>query len=1017
MKRLIATILRRPVGVLVVSVSLLVLGAISFLNIPLQFLPEGFEPRRITVSADLRDASAAEAERLVAIPLEESLATVSGIESMSTRCSSREVRISIELRSDVDPTVVEADVRDRVRRVEGDLPDDVSRLRVRRRGANDRPVIFFACTAKAEREELSGFVEDVLNPRLESVDGVARASSWGLIKRSVRIWLDNEEIARRQLDLRDVLRRVRGDNFDADLGDVDDAGRTSYVRATMEFNSLDEIRDLPVGDGIRMRDIARVEIVPSLDQGWSRYNGAAVIVGTIYKMAGANTVETSKRVNAMFQDIVDRNPQMKDLELRPFFDQGKVIESSLNTLYKNALYGGVLAVVILFLFFRRFRMTLLVALAIPLSLTVAVTALYLTGNSLNIASMMGLTLAVGMLIDNAIVVVESILRRREFGDAPDVAAARGTGEVALAVLTATLTTIVVIAPAIFLSGETDARLWLVAIGGPIGYSLIASLAVALILIPLGSIHLRRRDEKARVVTATATDVTWFSRVLGFALRHRIAVVIGVFLLIQSAAIPNAALGRQGARGRASGPIRFQVRFPRHYTMGDANETMKRYEEYVDEQRDALELDGIYARFDRRSGMVMLWKRNDSSKPRKELLDAIKDGMPQVAGVRTSLEAVTEEGKTKITLEGEDAALLEATMERIEARLNTLPNVAETGREQDASIQELRIEVDREAVARGVIAPDRIRGMMGWVVRGARLKDYRAGGRSLPLLIELDPDQSVDLGNLGELLIPTDQGMKPLSVLSQMSVRNSAATIERRDGRRVAEMTIASNGKDDRQFHSDVQATIGSMKLPPGVRFQVGGSWSDFQRSSGEMMQALLWGAIFVFLLTGVLFESVLLPIAVIGAVIPALIGGLWGLYIAGKPMDELSLLGAILLVGIVVNNGIVLVDRAQQWRRAGLPLRAAIRAAGRDRVRPVVMTALTTIAGLLPMAVIKGAQDEIQYDTLATAVIGGLVVSTVVTLVFVPVLFSLFVDLNRITRRARRRVANIWQEHIYTLFR
>jgi len=1002
MREAIRRVLRRPVGVLVASIAVLVMGVLSFLNIPLQLMPDGFEQRHISVHVPLRDSSAAEAERQVAIPLEEAFATVPGVESVSSRSDRGEVEVDLDLKPDATPSDVERDVRDRVARVEADLPEDVDRVQIRRRGASDAPVLFFACIADADRLDLSDFMEDRLLPRIESVDGVAMASAWGQLKRTVRIWLDPEEVARRRLDLRALLQRLRGDNFSADLGDVAAEERTAYVRATMEFSSLDEIRAFPVTEGLTLGEIARVEVVPSLDQGWSRYNGSAVIVGTVYKMSGANTVETCRRVRAQFDAIIAAHPEFKDLEIRAFFDQGAIIEGSLRTLYKNALYGGILAVVLLYGFFRRLRMTLLVAAAIPLSLTIAVTVLYLGGGSLNIATMMGLTLAVGMLIDNAIVVVESILRRRELGDTPAEAAVRGPGEVALAVLTATLTTIAVVLPVFFMS-EGDARLWLASICGPIAAALLASLGVALVLVPLGSVYLRRGGKRRRdVADGEGRARGAYGRLLAGALRQRFAIVALGLLLCGSAAIPFGVLGRKGAMGRGGGAIRVALRWPRHYTMSDADQAVRQYEDYVATIRERLGLEGIYARFDRYGGMVMIWKRDDSTMSSEDLREEVRKGWPQVPGVWTNLESTTTGSRTEVTLEGEDPSVLERTLDRIEARLKRLPSVAETQRQRSNSLQELQVRVDPEAVERGLAVPDLIRGMVGWVVRGARLKDYRSEGHDLPLLVELDPDQAVEVGDLGELLIPTAQGPKPLSTLTRTHIRNAAAAIERRDGRRIAELQVTGKKDDDRAFHDEVQAVLAATELPPGVRFRVGGSWEELQQTFTELGLALLLGCVLVFLLTGVLFEAFLLPLAVVVSIPPAIAGGLWGLYVAGKPLDELSILGFILLVGVVVNNAIVLIDRVQQHRAAGMAFRSAVSAAGRDRLRPVVMTAGTTIAGLLPMAVFKGGNDEVPYDTLATVVIGGLVASTLVTLVLVPVVYTLLVDLGRLVWAAFR---------------
>ncbi|HEX5136600.1 MAG TPA: efflux RND transporter permease subunit [Planctomycetota bacterium] len=1014
MRDAIRAILGRPVGVLVASAALAAMGALSFLGIPLQLLPDGFEQRFLTVHAGLRDVSAEEAERQVAIPIEESLATVPGIESIASRSDRMDVRVTVELRKDADPATVERDVRDRMARVEADLPDDVDRLHVRREGANDAPVLFFACTADADRLDLSDFMEERLQPRLEAVDGVARAQPWGVLTRTVRIWLDQEEVARRRLDLRRLLERLRGDNLSSDLGDIKAEGRKAFVRATMDFDSLDEIRAFPVTEGVTLGEIARVEIVPSLDEGWSRYNGSPVVVGTIYKMAGANTVETCRRVREALDAITAAAP-LPNLAFRPFFDQGELIENSISTLYKNALYGGLLAVAVLYVFFRRLRMTLLVAAALPLSLTIAVTCLYLAGDSLNLATMMGLTLAVGMLVDNAIVVVEAILRRREAGEAVRSAAMEGTAEVGLAVVTSTLTTMVVVLPFIFLSEDSDARIWLASIGMPIAYALLASLAVALILVPLGSVYLRRKGEAPPSLSPDPTPSPAaegppaplpgvrgrYARVLRFALRHRLAVTVAGVLLCASMAFPFARLGQKGAMGRGRGPVRIALRWPRHYTLADADLAAKQYEAFVQGLKEELDLDGIYARFDRRGGMAMVWQERGAAVDAKVVEERVREGWPRIPGVWTSLEAASG-GTTRVTLEGEDAQALERAITGIEARLKVLPSVAETRRERETGIDELQVNVDPEAIERGLVSRDLVRGMVGWIVRGARLRDYQAKGRDLPVLVELDPEQAVEVRDLGEVLVPTTAGLRPLSSVTKLGIREAAIAIERRDGRRVSELEVVGRTDDDRAFTDEVQSVLREFELPPGVRFQVSGSWQELQENFKTLLTAMYLACTLVFLLTGVLFEALLLPLAVLVAIPPALAGGVWGLYLSGKPMDELSFLGGILLIGVVVNNGIVLIDRAQQRRREGMPMRAAIAAAGSDRLRPVLMTATTTIVGLLPMAIFKPQGNEIPYDTLATVVIGGLTVSTAVTLLLVPVAYSLFADLGRVMWRGFR---------------
>ncbi len=991
----IRLILSRPIGVVVLSAATIVMGVLSFQNIPLRMLPDGFEERSLSVYVNLRRANPQEAERHIAIPIEEALGTISGIDSIRTRCTADMVRIHVTLKSDSDAPEMERLVRDRIQRVEPDLPDDVTRVVVRRFGTRDMPVMWFSCSGDIDRLELSDFMEDVVIPRLESIDGVARVNSRGLVKRSVRIWLDREEVLRRRLDLRELLRRLRSDNLTADLGELREGGRHAYLRATMEFETLDEIRAIPVTDDVTLGQIARVEVVPGLDQGWGRFNGNAVIAGAIYKTSDANTVQTCENIRNFFDELKATHPVAKDMRIAPWFDAGKRIQVSLETLYQNALYGGVLAVLVLFAFFRRLRMTLLVTAAIPLSLTIAVTVLYFTGASLNIITMLALTIAVGMLIDNAIVVVEAIVRRRERGETPREAATGGASEVALAVLTATLTTIVVFAPVVFLADDANNRLLMGSIGGPIAYALLASLAVALVLVPLGSIYLRKKLEgkKPAASVTDRNDRGAYGRVLGWALRNRFAVCILALPLVWSAGIPLETLGRKDAMGGGGGSLRIRTRWPRHYSMSDASRATKIYEDYLASRREELGLQGVYAHFEKMGGFIMTWKEPDAELKLDEIREKMIEGWPKVPGVWTSLESVNRESRTSVTLEGEDPLVLERTLDTIEERLKELESVKDVTRERNDGLQELRITVDRDVADRVDFSAAAIRGTVGWIVRGARLSDFYSDGRDVPLIIEMDPDQAQAAHDLGEVLIPTGRGALPLSALTRFGIHDAPGAIVRHDGRRVDSLEVVGHGDDVRAFHNEVSDTVAAVQLPPGVRQKIGGAWRDLEESFAELGDALMLGIVFVFLLTGVLFESLILPFAVLFAIPPAIMGSLWALHITGKPLDGLSILGLILLAGIVVNNGIVLVDRVQQQRRNGVTLNTAVLLAERDRVRPVVTTALTTIAGLLPMAILSVPEDGIPYDGLAVAVVGGLICSTLATLLLVPVVFTLLVGL------------------------
>ncbi|MFQ5844044.1 MAG: efflux RND transporter permease subunit [Planctomycetota bacterium] len=1013
MRSLLRFLLSRPVGILVGSVAALLLGVLAFGRIRLQLMPDGFESRWMSVRASLRDSSPQEAERLVAIPIEEALATVSGIETVSTRCEPGSVDLNLQLKRTAHLPTVEREVRDRLSRVEPRLPDDVDRIHVRRHNPADMPVIMFAVRGEAEaieRAALSDLVEEVLIPGLEAIGGVARANSWGLVKRAVRIRLDREEVSRLRLNLYELVQRLRGDNLSADLGEFEEGGRNSSVRAAMEFRSLEEIERFPVRPGIALGKIAEIGVYKSLTSGWGRFNGKPVIGCAVFKTSGANTVEVCDRVTGYFEEVQGADPRFAGVSIRPFFNQGREIRASVGTLYDNALYGGLLAVGVLYLFFRRVRMTLLVSAAIPLSLTLGLTALYFSGGTLNMFSMMGFTLAVGMLIDNAIVVVEAILRRREGGDPPREAAARGTGEVALAVLTATCTTIIVFLPAIFLVDDHNARVFLTTLGGPIAFALLASLAVALVLVPMGAVRLRRRTAQRpgrRRGRAVEGLRSLYARLLGGAMNRRVTVVaVSLGFLVSAGAVAWPRLRKTRSFEGAGRTVRVGYRFPRHFTLEDGDRAVARYEEYLMGRLEELELEGVYARFDKPGGRIIVWQKAGSRRTLDEVRTRIMERWPKVPGVRVRTESFGQEGLTKVALSGDDARLLARGLDLLAKRLEAMPFVSEVQREEDLGTQELQVRLAPEAVERLQINRDWIRGTIGWVVRGARLKDYRSPERDLPLLLEIDPDDTREATALGHVLVPTGTGVVPLATVADFGIHRAPVGISRRDGRRISELTVRGNVRDLQRLDERVRRAVAATPLPPGVRVEMRGGWRDFQEDFGVLVEAFGLAVVLIFLLTGVLFEALLLPLAVLFTILPALAGSIWLLHLFDKPLEEMTLVGFILLSGVVVNNGIVLVDRIQQWRRRGLPLRAAVVRAGRDRLRPVLMTALTTIVGLLPMALAGRPESGVGYDGLAVMFIGGLAASTLLTLFLVPVAFTLFVDLSRALHRSLRFVSS-----------
>ncbi|HVS18755.1 MAG TPA: efflux RND transporter permease subunit, partial [Planctomycetota bacterium] len=480
---LFGVLVRRPVALLVIFTALIVVGVIAYARIPLQLMPEGFVDADLQIWCRNPGASAAENETKVARVIEEQMRTLTGIERIESGSSDDSVWVEVTFDVGQDMDVARAEVRDRLERARPLLPTTITDIGLWSFSQSALPVMFFALLHPGDNRETDFLVDNVIKRRLEAVDGVGRVEVWGVLDDSMRILLDEERVRAANLDLGALIERLSQDNFAEPLGEITDGGRRVLLRSDMRFTDPDEIEQYPIGAGLRIRDVGRVLEVKSVRNRLFKIDGRYAFYGEIQKDSQANVVATCRRVQEAFEELAS-DPRLKgEFRFLPLFNQGRFIETSLGQLQQTALWGGGLAVIVLLVFLRRIRLTLAVALSIPVSVLLAVAWSYFTGGSFNILTMTGVTLAMGMLVDNSVVVIENVARLRAEGVRRFDAAAAGTREVALAVTLATLTTVVVFLPMIFMSENPQMRLMFGELGLPLCLSLLFSLFVALVFLP------------------------------------------------------------------------------------------------------------------------------------------------------------------------------------------------------------------------------------------------------------------------------------------------------------------------------------------------------------------------------------------------------------------------------------------------------------------------------------------------------------------------------------------------------
>ncbi len=1021
--------LERRVTVFVIMLTALAFGAVATVGIPLELIPQGFEAPSLTVTAPWRDAPPKEVLDKVVEPLEDELATVGGLDFMSSRSRTGQGRINLEFKQGTDMDVAYREVRDRILRARADLPDDVEQIQIRKFNEASLPVMFIGVALDPNITDPYSLIQQEIITPLQRIDGVASVQSDGLQQKEVLIELDREKTAAAGLNIYLVANELRADNFSLASGDIRYGDKELLLRSVSRFADLDEIRDQLISPTIRLGDIATVRYeVP--EQYWRvRVNGKPALAVEVLKEGPANTIEVSQTLKAAFKDI-KANPKLSTSDVDILFDQGDTIIESLTTLIDSGQIGGVFAVLVLLFFLRRFRLTLIITLAIPLSMVMALIAMYFAGETLNILSLLGLIISVGLLVDNSVVVAENIHRLHQLGMPKRQACIRGAGELALAVVLATLTTMVVFLPIALVEGR--AQFFLMRLAIPISVSLAASLVVALIFIPLCVyLTLGRRSANADVGTLVGRSHrlmdavlgglyrqtlervnVLYTRILQFALGHRfdIALVV-VGAIAATVLLPCSSIEFVDVSREDSKSFRVRVDLPASYNLDDAGEFFTEVEAVMDEVRAELPLEGYLIIHAAHWGRVEGWFATQKHLRRQQVTELVMERLPKRAGIKFYAGDEDEgSGQARrsihtVVLSGEDSEALAETAEALEAQIVQVDGVLGIQRGSEVTPNELALVVDRERAQRQGIRPSAIAGVVASGLRGQPLPRYHEDGRETPMRVRFEEEDRASLGELADFSVPTVSGQfAKLSSITDVSFLTSDRTIRRRDKRVSHAVTVELEEGKESATKAKLNATVARFRLPEGVTL---GPPTTDQRLAEEMASlqfALLISIVFIYLIMAFLFESFVLPMSVILTIPLASIGVVWTHFAVGRDIDFLGFVGILLLVGIVVNNGIVLIDYVNRLRSDGHARAEALVLAAKRRFRPIMMTAATTICGMIPVTLGEPTSIGLSYKSFGLTLIGGMITATALTLLVVPVFYTLFEDARDLLLRVIGRV-------------
>jgi hydrophobic/amphiphilic exporter-1 (mainly G- bacteria), HAE1 family len=1002
---------QRPVTTGMMVVAVIVLGAISALRIPLDMFPS-FQRPVLQVTVPYPDASPAEVERRIVRPLEEAMGTVRNLERLESTASQNRGQVRLEFRPGTDMDAAALEVRERMEQVQRELPSDVQRINLRRFSSDEQPVLRAAISWDGDPARLSELVERQIEPALLQVPGVAQVDFQGLEAREVNIELDQDRMRAQGVTIAMISQALARGNQDYPAGEMDLGGIRYTVRAEGQLRTVEAIERLPLNQaGVRLGDVATVTYdFPERDF-FYRMNGVNARQVEIYKESEANIVDVARAVKATLAEITTR-PGMEEVAFRTWQDQSEGILDALWLLAMAGLVGGGLAVVVLFAFLRRLTPTFIVAAAIPVSIIFTVAILYMVGDSLNIITLSGLMLAVGMLIDNAVVVVENIFRHREMGHDPDEAAILGSNEVGLAIVSGTLSTVIVFAPLFFLPPNqmgTQFR----AFGTSISFTMLASLVVAFTLVPLLATRLLRGPmPEAGGVMAWMNER--YRRILDRILDHRYITAGVAAVLFAGGAWVLMDLPRELMPEEDNRFIRMSISTPRGISVEERSAIFAQAEQMIIERREEFEIETVSAFARGPFSMIFMTLKpfsDGGSTPTSEISQRIQEELPVIPGVEwRQRRGWGMMSGVQVRMVGEStselARLAELAEIHLEQRVDGIMNLDNS---LEAGNEEVRIRVDRRAAERQGLTSQQVAQSVAGALRGEVASRFRSGDTEVDVLLQLREEDRVSIAQLGNLAVGTADGTSvPLGTVADIQVVGGPQDIRRENRQTVvtvsAEVAPGSNRED---VIAQVQEAMADFALPPGYRWDLGRGWAEEQQQFGDMMMAGALALILIYLILAALFESLLLPLIIYFSIFFALPGLGLIFLITGSTFSILSFLGILITVGIVVNNSIVMIDLVNQLRDRGMERRQALLNGCSARLRPILMTSLTTVMGLVPMAFFATEGMGVMFAPIGQAVIGGLTTSTILTLALTPTLYAWFDDMGLWLAAVRARALEV----------
>ncbi len=1016
---------RHPVTTFMIFMAVVVIGVFCLFQFPIDQLPQADIPA-LTVVTSYEGAAPEDVESKVTKVLEDSLSAIPDLKHVTSISAEgiSKIILSFEWQTDLDTRA--NDARDAIDKARTFLPTDVDPPRVLKFNLADFPILIFGVRARESYAQLEKLLKDYIADPLKRIPGVALAATVTPLERQVNIYADRERLAAYGLTLQDLARAMALENQDVSAGNVK-SGDTDYlVRVPGEYKDAAAMHDIVVavrgGKVVRLADVASAEDHFKEQTQYVTVDGMPGAAIVVRKQSGANTVQVASAVKKRLPELMKRLPP--DIAIIPVMDASQDIRRMIFNLVQTLWQGAGLSILVVLIFLRRWRATAIIALSIPYSLLIALVAMFFLKYTLNIMTLFGLIIAVGMVVDNAIVILENITRHREEGERADEGAIYGATEVGLAVAASTLTTVCIFFPILFVKGIT--RVFFSQFAVVASIALLGSLLSAMTLTPMLAAVLLRKEKFAGASQNPFFQMTerWFvaveeayARVLEWALSHRKIVVFGAAAVFAASLLLIPRLGTEFMPKEDQNTIRGTIYMPVGTRVETTHKVMKEVDALLRQIVRPEELLATFTRCGLSSGFsaamqeeaghignfsVRLVPPERRKRSDKDLAALIRSRLREMQAslnidkftIETSdmMSSMIMGGERPLTVNilGDDIEVTDRLAEEIRKIAQQTAGAVDISVSREKSRPELQIIVDRPKASQLGLNVSAVGEAARAAFYGRVAGKYRVRGDEYDIVVKLREEDRTSPGDVAALPLALPGGhLVRADQIGEVRREFGPVKIDRKDQTRVVNVTGDVYGRALGEVVKDIETGIRRLDVPPGVELKMAGQAEEQRESFFWLSLSLLIGTLLVYMVMAAQFESLLDPFVVMFSVPFAFTGVVWSLWLRGFHISIIVFIGLLLLVGTVVNNAIVLVDYINILRARGLPMMAAVRQAGKTRLRPVLMTALTTIVALLPMA-FKGGQGAESWNPLGTTVAGGLAVSTLVTLVLVPTVYSLF---------------------------